>query len=47
MVVRAPDPVEWSNLAETSSADGDSVRCLPDRVGGLLQGSLDRDPWVS
>ena len=47
MVAGAPDTVEWSNLAETSPADGDSVRCLPDRVGGCLQGSSDRGSMVS
>ena len=47
MVAGAPDLVEWSNLAETSSAVGDSVRCLPNRVGGCLQGSLDRGSMVS
>ena len=40
----APDPVEWSNLAETSSAVSDLVRRLHDRVkavcGGIWTGSL-------
>ena len=47
VVAVAPDSLEWSNLAETSSAVGDSVRCLPDRVGGCLQGSLGRGSMVS
>ena len=47
VVAGAPDSLEWSNLAETSSAVGDSVRCLPDRVGGCLQGSSDRGSMVS
>ena len=45
VVAGAPDSVEWSNFAETLSAFGDSVRCLPDRVGGCLQGSSDRGLW--
>ena len=47
VVAGAPDSLEWSNLAETSSAVGNSVRCLPDRVGGCLQGSSDRGSMVS
>ena len=41
MVAAAPFYVEWSNLAETSSAVSDSVRCLTDRVGGSVRGSSD------
>ena len=38
MVVTAPLHVEWSNLAETSSAADDSIRCLPERVVGSVRG---------
>ena len=41
IMAAAPFYVEWSNLAETSSAVSDSVRCLTDRVGGSVRGSLD------
>ena len=45
MVAAAPVPMEWSDLAETSSAVSDSIGCLPDGVGGCVQGSSDRGPW--
>ena len=47
MVAAAPDPMEWSDLAETSSAVSDLIGCLPDRVGGCVRGSSDRGPSVS
>ena len=45
VVAGAPDSLEWSNLAETSSAVGDSVRCLPDRVGAVCRGVRTGGPW--
>ena len=47
MVATAPLHVEWSSLAETSSAAVDSIRCLPDRVGGSVRGGSNRWPLVS
>ena len=38
VVAGAPEPVEWLKLAETSSAVGDSVRRLHDRVGAVCGG---------